>query len=679
MEDDKKYSDSFVGDFVFDTDSLPQESFKVEESAVPEKTQQMNPENAPIQQQSTQQQRVAQTVRPPQQQAQTQQRPQQRPPQQAKPQQRPPQQQARQTNLNDYVSDTPIQNVQTATKPKQQKVKPPKNNGEKKKFPLLLVIGVVVLVIVLAVLVLGKKNGKPDEPIELIPISYNYEASGKFAYDQLWNSLATFDATKLDALIGTEDGDSWLAREWAYVNGVKLREEFIIKVCSSVKFEYPMIEQLSTTGVVMTNELGEPIMISSYMNNGESMKVTVPDYKTLLYTMDEDIEYIKHMYNSSGYDIQDFDYSNELINLMLQWICDKVSIPTKVVEVNLPVGLNLAGQPYIKDDSELDKLLFSNVELRELCKKFSQICMEYDGYIDEIYYVDEEVHNPEYDEWYKRFMYFYEKDNGIFDKRTSMWEPWYLRDENHNIVMDENGNRVVNYYSVKAEDGTDWIEPEETIIQTVAKTRKVESPWIDETGIIYNWIGTYYLENEYKGIGDTSLRVGDGTRERPAGIGTSINTKVKCTDGSYANVRVKVIGYWTGQDAIDYAESFSSKNRGFSVTSVVQLITYEIQIENLELYPIKFYSEISLADDNSNISTRTGTMYGFSEEVELGAKQTVVINDWSTSTELQHKYVVWGKSFGRNFPMVYFNLLAGEGEIPTYSAYEYFTGKSKLK
>ena len=43
------------------------------------------------------------------------------------------------------------------------------------------------------------------------------------------------------------------------------------------------------------------------------------------------------------------------------------------------------------------------------------------------------------------------------------------------------------------------------------------------------------------------------------------------------------------------------------------------------------------------------------------------------------KYVCWGKDFGRLFSMVYFDCLAGTGEIPTYSAYKQFTGESIIE
>ena len=252
------------------------------------------------------------------------------------------------------------------------------------------------------------------------------------------------------------------------------------------------------------------------------------------------------------------------------------------------------------------------------------------------------------------------------------------RDENNNLILDENGQKIVNYYSVKKEDGTDWIQPDETVFMEVEKTRQVESPWVEEDGCSYTWVGTYYVQNEYTGSNDTVFRVGDGTIDYPAGIGTSIQTKAMGSDGAWHDVRVSLIGYWTDQDAIDYSEMFDKRNRGFTTTSAIRLITFEVLVENLEDNDIEIVSAMALSDNNSNLSSRTGTMYGFTENVLIHPHEKVVINDWATSTELDQKYVVWGKGFDRQFSLVYFNVLAGTGYIPEYSAYEYFTGKSSI-
>lgn len=569
-------------------------------------------------------------------------------------------------NPADYQSQQGIgvQPQNNGSQPQQGVGIQPPNSGNqqtpspkrKRKFPIVLCIVAILAVTGVGVFVAKSflSNSERVEEPEAV-----YETTGRYALDNLLSALNSYNPETIDSLVGTEDGDSYIAQEWAYVNGVKLREEFITKVCSLVKFAYP-------------NDL---------MNSGEAVKVTHPDYEAIKNNMQSDTDYIKRMFSSSGYKVTDYNFSDELTNLMVQYILDKGDIPVKTTELVIPIRLNVSGTPYIESDAGLDDLLFGSDGLRGMCAKFSQICLGWTGFKDEEYEEREEQHNPEYDKWNKVFKKYYKADKGIFNKRTSKWEPFYKRTKDNKYVLDKKGNKVVNYYTIKDKNGKDWIQPDKTIFVKATKVRQVEDPWVEETGILYNWIGQNYIKNRYAGTGDRYVRVGDGSRENPAGVGTSLITKILCTDGKYHDVQVTLLGYWDKQDGIDYAEEFSIKNRGFSVNSVVQLITAEFRVENLESKPIEFEgSEFTLADKNANISPRTGTLYGFSEVTHIEPKQSVVINDWASSTELPYKYFCWGRTFGREFPMLYFKVLAGDDKnIAKYSAYEQFTGKSSLE
>ena len=562
------------------------------------------------------------------------------------------------------------------------------NNAKSNKKVLVAGIFVVLLLIgvVLKFTVLGGKKA------ELVKEDYN--KSGRYALDMLQSALNNYDATVIDNCVGNEDGDSYIGQEWAFVNMVKIREEFIQSVGKLVKFEYPESQQYMSDGTKAVDNSGKALYGKSMMNNGESCKVTVPDYDKLAQTMTEEKEAIIVLFKSSKYSKNDYTWNDEMANLMLQYILDRGDIPTKTVEMKFNIKLNSKGKPYIVSDADLDDVLFGSDAFHEMCARFSQICLGWTGkktqhYIDKVY-----KHNPEYDRWLDLFLKYYKQDGGKFNAKTgkfhgghfhkgvSKWEPWFLRDDDNNFIRDKKGNKIVNYYSVKKSDGTDWIQPAEKIKINVKKTRQIADPWKEETAIQYNWIGTNWIQNKYSGVGDTTIRVGDGSKEHPAGIGTSIITKVLCKDGKYHDVRVSVLGYWTEQNAIDYAEKFSTKNRGFTTSSVIQLICYEVKVENLENRPIKFMSsEMALCDGNGNISARTGTMYAFTKTVSLGKKESIILNDWATSTELAQKYVVWGKSFNtvnKEHSLVYFDILAGTGNIPSYSAYEQFSGQSSI-
>ena len=571
-------------------------------------------------------------------------------------------------------SRNPQQRPQQTRPPMSNQVQQPQKPQKKKGgFGKIVLVAVIVVVGVVA---FKKFGGETKAPVQELV----FETTGKYAYDNLLTAIQSQDATKIDSSVGTKDGDSYIAQEWAYINGVALRQEFLSKVSSIVKFTYP---ESSTT-----DANGNKTTETSYMNNGESVTITIPDYAAMSSEMDADKDYIISLMKSAGYKNTDYDWSEEMANLMFQWILDRSKFPTTTIDMALPIGNN--GQAYVKDDSALDDALYGSDEFRAMSDKFSQIATEFTGYKTEDYKEKEEQHNDEYDDWFKLFIKYYKQDGGKYNKKTgkfsgghfhkgsSKWEPWYLRDDNNNFILDEDGNKVVNYYSIKRKDGTDWIQPDETVMVEVTKQRQVEDPWVPESGIRYNILGTHYIQTVYDGKGDKIFRVGDGTKENPAGIGTSIITKAPCTDGKFHDVKVTLIGYWTKQNAIDYVESFDTRNRGFSTTSAVSLIAFEMRVENLEQEPITVIADMALSDGNSNVSSRTGTVYGFESEKEIQPGENEVLNDWATSTELEQKYVVWGKSFGRNYAMVYFDCLAGTGKIPSYSAYKAFTGASSL-
>lgn len=538
---------------------------------------------------------------------------------------------------------------------------------KKSKLPFIL-LGLFIIGVVIGVIIFQKTK--------LVPQSIDYSKSGKGAYDNLITALNTYDATKVDAVVGTSTGDSYLAQEWSYANNNEIRQNFIISICANTSFTYPQVTQLSTSGKQMSNSDGTPILVMSDINNGEEVTVTHVDYKALASTMQEDKEVILKLFKTSKISEDDYDYEEEMTDLMLDYILSKSNLPT--TQTNLKLGVSIGATPIITDDSNLDKLLFSSDDFHTMCDVFSQVATGFTGYKTEKYTEKEEKKNPEYKQWKARFDAYYEADGGKFNKATSKWEPWYKRDENNNYILDENGEKIVNYYSVKDDQGNDWIQPSKKIKVDVEKSRQVEVKWVNDSVIPYCFMGAYYCQNEYKGSFSPDVRIGDGTIEYPAGVGTPIITKCLGTDGKYHDVKVTMTGYWTGQDAIDYAVSFSEKNRGFDINSVVQLICYEISVENLEKEDFSFTSEMFLSDKNSNKSTRTGTMYGFYSNATVKAGDSVVINDWATSTELAQKYATWGISFNRVYNTIYFRILAGDGDVPTYSAYKAFTGESEV-
>lgn len=562
------------------------------------------------------------------------------------------------------MNTKPINTKKKGTPVKEQKA--PKKSSKKGKKVL---VGVGALALILGGTI-GAKTLLSAKPME-----YDYDTSGRKVYDTLVSGIQNYDASAIDDLIGKDKGDSYLAQEWSYANKNEIRENFIKKVTSLVQFAYPQVEQLSTKGTVMVDSSDNPIMIESYMNNGEEVIVTLPDWLKVAEQMKNEADTIVEMGIMADIKPDDYDYQDKCFDLMLSYIIGMEEVPTKQDTVSIPISGGI-----VSDDSLLDTALFASEEYHSMCDEFDKIMTGFTGYKTETYIEKEEVHNPEYDSWYQIFKERYDADNGVFNKSTSTWEPWYVYDENNKVQRDENGKKLVRYYSVKDDNGNDWIQPSKTILQDVEKTREVPAEYTPEQAVPYCFLGAWYAQNEYDGKVPSEVRVGDGTIDHTAGVGTPIITKVLGTDGKYHDCKVTMLGYWVGEDAIDYAVSFSEKNKGFDPDSPVQLICYELRLDNLEDEDFTFNSEMMLCDKNASRTGRTGTMYNFTyENTTVKANDYVVFNDWATSTEIEQKYVAWGKSFDRQIEPVFFKVLAGTGNIPSYSAYKEFTGQSTIE
>ncbi|WP_176549157.1 hypothetical protein [Bacillus toyonensis] len=181
--------------------------------------------------------------------------------------------------------------------------------------------------------------------------------------------------------------------------------------------------------------------------------------------------------------------------------------------------------------------------------------------------------------------------------------------------------------------------------------------------IPYTWVGAYYLKNDYTVNGKKVViepEVGDGTFKRPLGLGTPIVTKMKAEDGQYYDVRVTLLGYKTGQKAIDYAVSFDERNRGFDIKSELSLMTVEYVVENLTDKEVTLNSEFTLSDKNENLVSRTGSMYNLAERVAFKPHETKKMQDWFYTKDLKSRYLIWGKSFERKHPSQWYKILQGE-------------------
>ena len=571
---------------------------------------------------------------------------------------------------------------------------------KKKRVWLRVVAGVTaILVLGIGGLAIYKKaTYKP--PVYIV--TPQYESTGRYILDTYKGSLITYDIDNIKAYTA---GDSWLAKEWDYANQIEVRQNFIKSVCAYVDFSYPQVQAKLSNGSLAVDSQGQAVMQDADMFNGETFTVTYIDYDSLAATMREDIVLIASMYEQSGYCPEDYTYRDDMVNLMLNYILDKPNLPTKTVEITLPLektqitvtgadGSSALETAYvISDDSVLDTLLFGSDAFHNMCDVFGTIIYQYDNkalvgvnapeksaFDEDVQLLDTssliaEAENSESAESAVTSIESSESsvlDTSTVEDTSSILDAVTSLNDNLSSSSDESLDSGLSSESVDADSSVTDIEDDENA--DIEEKPHNEEGYVYESVIPYTWIGAYYLANDYTGDLNPVAQEGDGSFDMPAAVDTSIVTSVLCEDGEFHDVRVTMRGMWVGQDAIDYAIGYSEKNRGFDNSSAVKLVCFEVEVENLENVPIVAQSELYLADAKSNPSARTGRVYGFTDSAEIQPSESVILQDWATSTELYTKYVCWGKDFSRKFPTVWFKLLAGSGDdTADYNANEVYT------
>lgn len=444
----------------------------------------------------------------------------------------------------------------------------------------------------------------------------DYALSGRNPLDSLERELNNLDVKSGTKLVSLED--SWVLKEIEYANGSKMRQDFIKTVLSNIKFEYPNVQASNSRGL-MFDKIGNPIMVESPMVSGESTYVNHIDYNALASKMQDDRDKILKMLAEKGYKPTDYTYQDEMIDLMLEYIGTIEKLPMVSTEINIPLrneqiqSVDKKGRPVytdkyiVTDDIELDKVLFSSNDFHRMCDSFSMV--------------------------------------------ITGWKP--------NITQQEQDNPEYAVYQRGIADGTisaDTKAPDKKVMVNIVDGESFPT----EEVIHYRWLGSYYLQNEYSKDKPIMPQVGDGTFEKPAGIDTSIITKAIGSDGLAHDIRIELNTVLRDQEAIDYLSKFSEQNRGFIVAGALKLICFEYTVTNLETAPITITDDLVLCDKNSDQSSKTGSIFGLTESVTLKQGESAVMQNWGTSTEMDRKYLIWGKSFNRNYPSVWFKVLAGD-------------------
>ena len=139
----------------------------------------------------------------------------------------PEQQQMLMMQQQMMVQQQMMQNQQMMNNQQQDKT-------QKKGFNMMFVAVPIILIVILMFGVKfmnSKKVSKEPEVDESV-------ATGLYAYNNLKSAIKGYDdfensddgAKNIDSVVGSSDGDSYIAQEIAYINNIMIREDFIKKV-----------------------------------------------------------------------------------------------------------------------------------------------------------------------------------------------------------------------------------------------------------------------------------------------------------------------------------------------------------------------------------------------------------------------------------------------------------------
>lgn len=190
-----------------------------------------------------------------------------------------------------------------------------------------------------------------------------------------------------------------------------------------------------------------------------------------------------------------------------------------------------------------------------------------------------------------------------------------------------------------------------------------------------SWVGSYRLST---GKTKVNPQLGDGTLDNPASVGTGVlYTQGVNKDGKVvdAPIRVQLSEFRVGGDAIKWYEDHDARNRGFDVRSNVVQVGMVFTITNLSNEKLTIHDDSSIADDNGNLASRTGTVYGLQDTVTLEPGQSGKLESWTGAQAITGKDIIWGASYmqDKNRMPVYFRVLAlakGDNQVSGATAQE---------
>lgn len=591
-------------------------------------------------------------------------------------------------DFNDIVKhtgDLPKGATNKPVKKKQEKKLTPEQEKRKAFFKKARLVGIAAVVII--ALVVGgnfvfKRFISPE-------IAETPEAlSGAGSFKSWMDAVNSNDADSLNAHVEK----SLIAQETKYAGNSEARKKFVEAVLSSVEYEIPQKQQTTIYGKPVEKD-GQPVLAEDdLMDSGAKVKLTYVDWEKVpvsdsaikLYMEDADVK------------PDDPDIREKLTDVFADYIvniAESDTLPTKTVEWTPAFDEEKVADPGDPDsgklinsrkvskteDANLDKVLFSGKGLWRLETKFSTLALDKEPGADWTEWIGGlDAEGGAGDSESKG-----ESGAGTTEEGAGAKEDEEEESKAGGVITEESpsdgggespspesedGVPLPNQEEEGEEDkGTqDDVFPAEEMMPAVGNPSFI-SPY---------WIGSWFLQEGIveegkkfdKDVAPILPPVGDGSKESPAGMNTSVKT-VQLDKGKKGKevenpIRVELMQIATDQEALDFYQSKDSRNRGFTLNSQVKYMAMRFKVTNLSKKEITIRDNSSLSDDQINLTDRTGKVYGLDRSIKLKPGESGVIESWAGSPTLDGSYLIWGADFNRQHEVVWFRALAGsKGKI----------------
>lgn len=283
-------------------------------------------------------------------------------------------------NTSNFTGGSGFRPSNKNLKPEEPEEKPKKERKPINKKKL----GIVLL---MSTLVLGGSYGYYYTQIDTgLPEQVEYSSSKDFLFEQMkssWGTIDDSDSYSKDSY-GSLVKTAYLNQELDYFNRDANKMKFFQYILSQVEF-MPKKDKLTT-------RQGKNVeYYSEYPDNKFTFKI--PDYAMIQErALNLDYKAIQEVYKQKKLSKEDYNYDSELTEVFIDYITSLGKLPVKEVEVELDVVKSKNGYT-LKDDSNLDNILFASEDFHTLQDTFSAIA---NGDIGEM------KDNPQYSAWQKR-------------------------------------------------------------------------------------------------------------------------------------------------------------------------------------------------------------------------------------------------------------------------------------